>query len=88
MYVVFRAEQPISHSKADTLNQGNYTTFRRLPLLLDNGIIEVPTISGNAIGGAMRRQAFRELYEIAEFSYNDEFKSSFSNEKKSKNSMG
>lgn len=54
---------PITHTAFSEADTGNITTFRRLPMLHEGMIYNVPVISGNAVRGLVRRALAAELVE-------------------------
>lgn len=77
MIVNFKLLEPLAHGAFGDEQLGNYSAFRRIPVLVEGEVKKLPVISGNAIRGTMRRAIMRELYDAAGMTYNDDFISTF-----------
>lgn len=65
MIITLEANSPIAHGEfTDGVGTGNVTEFRKVPIVHNGKLIYVPTISGNAIRGVIRRNLTREFFEI------------------------
>lgn len=64
MRVTFRCLAPLAHGSFGQ-QAGNATLIRRAPIVNLPGIPRVPTVSGNALRGVMRRNIMRELLSVA-----------------------
>ena len=65
MVITLKALSPISHGEfSDGIDLGNAQVFRRLPMIHDGRVYDVPVISGNAIRGKIRRMLAREVVEV------------------------
>lgn len=64
MKIKITALSPISHGAfKDSVDTGNISEFRRIPVMRNGAIVEIPTISGNAIRGSIRRVLSREYFK-------------------------
>ena len=62
--LTIRTKAPLAHGAfSDGVSAGNYTKFRREPIVSLPGYPRVPVISGNAIRGVLRRLIMRELFQ-------------------------
>lgn len=77
MIVNFRLTEPLAHGAFGDEQLGNYSAFRRIPILYEGEIKKLPVISGNAIRGSMRRAIMRELYDKAGLTFNEDFIAAF-----------
>lgn len=58
------ANSPIAHGAfSDGIGTGNLMEFRRVPVMINNKVVKIPTISGNAVRGVIRRILAREFFE-------------------------
>lgn len=65
MKITLTALSPILHGAfSESVGWGNMTEFRKIPVVHNGALIHVPTISGNAIRGIIRRNLTREFFEI------------------------
>lgn len=65
MIITIKTLTPVSHGAfTDGVDLGNIQTFRRVPIIHDGEIYDVPVVSGNAIRGKLRRLLARELVDI------------------------
>lgn len=64
MTITIKTLTPVSHGAfSDGIDLGNIQLFRRIPMIYNGEIYEVPVISGNAIRGKLRRLLARELVD-------------------------
>lgn len=77
MKIEFTLKAPLTHGAFGDENLGNYSAFRRLPIIVDGNIKKIPVVSGNSVRGAMRRCIMRELYDHAALDFNQEFIETF-----------
>lgn len=64
MNITIEAISPICHGEfSDGVDKGNITEFRRIPIIKEDKIYDVPVISGNSIRGVLRRELARELVD-------------------------
>ena len=77
MIVNFTLKSPISHGAFGDENLGNYSAFRRLPIIADGEVKNIPVLSGNSIRGTMRRVIMRELYDTSGFRFDDRLTAEF-----------
>lgn len=57
------AKSPIAHGAfTEGIGNGNIAEFRRVPVIFNGSKIDVPTISGNAVRGVIRRELAREFF--------------------------
>lgn len=65
MIITLRAEAPIAHGAfEDGVGMGNIAEFRKIPVIHNRNIYNIPTISGNAVRGIIRRNLAREFFDI------------------------
>ncbi|MGN0686825.1 MAG: hypothetical protein ACI4KA_01810, partial [Oscillospiraceae bacterium] len=65
MKLTIKSLSPISHGAfKDSVDSGNISEFRRVPVYSSerNAVSEIPSISGNAIRGVLRRVLTREYF--------------------------
>lgn len=61
-------KSPLAHGAFGDENLGNYSAFRRLPIIVNGKAVSIPVVSGNALRGKMRREIMREMYKASEMS--------------------
>lgn len=62
MKIEMTAISPIVHGEfSDGIDTGNFSAFRRLPMIHSGKMYEVPVLSGNALRGSLRRLLAQEL---------------------------
>lgn len=64
MIVNFMLSSPLSHGTYDSRPGGNYSAFRRIPIISGDKVLSLPMVSGNAIRGVMRRSAMQSYQTI------------------------
>jgi hypothetical protein len=65
MLLTLRLMSPLSHGAFDAGDIGNASPIRRMPVVSLPGQPEIPTLSGNAIRGHVRRLVMRDLLDRA-----------------------
>lgn len=65
MLIELRLTSPLSHGAFDAGNVGNASPIRRMPVVSLPGQPKIPTLSGNAIRGRVRRLVMRDLFDRA-----------------------
>lgn len=56
------AKSPIAHGAfTEGIGNGNIAEFRKIPVMFKGKKIDIPTISGNAVRGVIRRELAREF---------------------------
>ena len=64
MKLTLTALSPIAHGAfEDGIGKGNVVEFRKVKVVKDGKIYDVPSISGNAVRGIIRRNLAREFFE-------------------------
>ena len=67
MNITLKANAPIAHGAfTDGVDTGNIMEFRKIPIVKDGNIYDIPVISGNAVRGIIRRNLTREFFAINE----------------------
>jgi hypothetical protein len=60
--ITCRTTAPLHHG-AFGQDGGNISLFRRLPIAVDGGVVNLPAISGNALRARLRRLVMRDLFQ-------------------------
>jgi hypothetical protein len=64
MKISIKALSPISHGAfTEGADTGNIQEFRKMPVINNGAVVTVPTISGNALRGVLRRMIAREFID-------------------------
>lgn len=64
MKIEVRTISPLAHGEySDGIDIGNFTNFRRLPMLHNGKLYQIPVLSGNSIRGILRRFLAREIVD-------------------------
>lgn len=64
MEIKLIAKSPIAHGAfTEGVGSGNIAEFRKVPVMFKGKRIDIPTISGNAVRGVIRRELAREFFE-------------------------
>lgn len=65
MIITLKAKSPIAHGAfTDGIGMGNVAEFRKIPVVHKGEVYNIPTISGNAVRGIIRRNLVREFFEM------------------------
>lgn len=65
MKIVLKAISPIAHGEyADGIDYGNIMLFRRMPMIHNGTVYNVPVLSGNSTRGNLRRILAREMVDL------------------------
>ncbi len=76
MKITIEAKSPISHGEfKEGTDIGNSVEFRRIPIIKDGKIYDVPVLSGNSTRGVVRRLLAREM--VDKFNLKDELGAKF-----------
>lgn len=64
MKITLTTISPLAHGDfSDGIDLGNAQNFRRIPMIRDAKVYDIPVLSGNALRGRIRRLLTRELVE-------------------------